>query len=84
MKIVVEGTGIAIEIVPSVELQWIDEHGRHDRVGMVVGDTHECQMTIVERTHRGYETDPSTISALRFAPSGHVLGMIEHLHGCAA
>jgi hypothetical protein len=55
--------GIAVEVFAGTELGGIHEHGRHEDIAEVPGYLHESEVSGVEGTHGGNESDPSAFPA---------------------
>ena len=56
-------TRIAIEVLARPELQPVYENRRDDRIGMLGGLLHECDMTLVQIAHGGHEGNPPEAAA---------------------
>lgn len=81
VQVLAEGAGVRVEVGRLVELQGVHEDGHDDDVGARGCGAHECEVSVVERTHRRHHTDPEAVAPPRVRPGAHRVRGVEGAHG---
>jgi len=77
-KVVVERSRVGVEVVAAVELQRVDEDADHHHIGVPARFGHECEVAVVQGTHRRYQRDGAAGYTLSVAPCHERRGLVEH------
>ena len=80
LQVVADRARVRVEISGPVELQRVHEDGHDDDVGPGGRDADECEMPVVECTHRRHHPDVETLEPPRVRPGAHRVRVVEDVH----
>jgi hypothetical protein len=70
---------ISGEVFAGSELLRVDEYGDNHTISSLLPVTHETEVCLVEKAHRGNKGDAPTVTPLGFAPAAHLLNALNDL-----
>jgi hypothetical protein len=80
LRVFLEGTWVALEVLTGPELQRIDEDAHHHQISATLRFVNQGQMALVQRAHGRHERDPLSIQPRLVRGGDHLLNRVDRAH----